>query len=90
MRRTHKLEHFSFDVACVQCGHPHSHQQAPFACVALHVASRILCGLGLKVNKTDEVPHIDGGGWWEERLLCVITCWHINLRHVFVTKNREG
>ncbi len=35
----HKFEHFSFDVACVQCGHPHSHQQVPFACIALHVAS---------------------------------------------------
>ncbi len=37
---------FSFDVACVQCGYPHSHQQVPFAHVALHVASRVLCGLG--------------------------------------------
>ncbi len=35
MRRTCKFECFSFDVACVQCGHPHSHQQFPFACVAL-------------------------------------------------------
>ncbi len=43
----HKLEHFSFNVACIQCGHPHSHQQVPFVCVALHVASCILCGLGL-------------------------------------------
>ncbi len=33
--------HKSFDVACVQCGHPHSHQQIPFACGALHVASRV-------------------------------------------------
>ena len=45
-RRAHKLECFSFDVAWVQCGHPHSHQQAPFACVVLRVASRVLCGLG--------------------------------------------
>ena len=42
------LEHFSFDVACLQCGCLHSHQQVPFACVALRVvASRVLCGLGL-------------------------------------------
>ncbi len=45
-RRARKFECFSFDVACVQCGHPHSHQQVPFACVTLHVASCILCGLG--------------------------------------------
>ena len=38
---------FSFDVACMQCGHPHSHQQVPFACVAMRIASRVLCGLGL-------------------------------------------
>ncbi len=44
-----KLEYFSFDVACVQCGHPHSHRQVPFACIALRVASHVLCGLGLKV-----------------------------------------
>ena len=31
---------FSFDVACVQCGHPHLHQQVPFARVALRVALR--------------------------------------------------
>ena len=37
---------FSFDVACLQCGHPHSHQQVPFAFVALRIASRVLCGLG--------------------------------------------
>ncbi len=43
----HKFQCKSFDVACVQCGHPHSHQQVPFAGVALHVASRVLCGLGL-------------------------------------------
>ena len=29
-----KFERFSFDVACMQCGHPHSHQQVPFACIA--------------------------------------------------------
>ena len=32
--RARKFECKSFDVACVQCGHPHSHQQVPFACVA--------------------------------------------------------
>ena len=47
-RRVHKFQHFSFDVACVQCGHPHSHQQVPFA---LRVASRVLCGYGLRVGK---------------------------------------
>ncbi len=31
---TRKLDRFSFDVACVQCGYSHSHQQVPFACVA--------------------------------------------------------
>ncbi len=36
--RVHKLERFSFDVACLQCGHPYSHQQVPFACIALCVA----------------------------------------------------
>ncbi len=44
--RVRKFKCFSFDVACVQCGHPYSHQQVPFACVALRVASRVLCGLG--------------------------------------------
>ena len=29
--RARKLERFSFDLACVQCGHSHSHQQVPFA-----------------------------------------------------------
>ena len=38
-----KLERFSFDVACMQCGHPHSHQQVPFACVMLHVAFHVSC-----------------------------------------------
>ena len=50
MRIQSKFECFSFVVACVQCGHPHSHQQVPFACVALHVVSRVLCGLGLTKN----------------------------------------
>ncbi len=48
-RSTRKLECFSFYVACMQCGHPHSHQQVLFACIALCVASCILCGLGLRV-----------------------------------------
>ncbi len=39
MRRLHKLDCFSFDVACMQCGHPHSCQQVPFACIALCCAS---------------------------------------------------
>ncbi len=30
-RRARKFERFSFDVACLQCGHSHSHQQVPFA-----------------------------------------------------------
>ncbi len=34
---------FSFDVACVQCGHPHSQQQVPFARVALRVAHPASC-----------------------------------------------
>ncbi len=46
-RRAGKLEHFSFDVACVQCGYPHSHQQVQFARVALRIASCVLRGLGL-------------------------------------------
>ncbi len=45
-----KFERFSFDVACVQCGHPHSHRQIPFACVALRITSHVLCGLGLNLN----------------------------------------
>ena len=45
-RCARKFEYFSFDVACVQCEHPHSHQQVPFAGVALRVVSRVLCGLG--------------------------------------------
>ncbi len=57
MRRARKLEHFSFDIACVQCGHPHSHQQVPFACVALCVASRVLCGLGLTVAYQSMLTH---------------------------------
>ena len=48
-RHVCKFKCFSFDVACVQCGHPHSHQQVPFPCIALRIASRILCGLGLKI-----------------------------------------
>ncbi len=48
-RRLCKFECFSFDVAYMQCGHPHSHQQVPFACIALRIASRVLWGLGLKV-----------------------------------------
>ena len=32
--RVCKLECKSFDVACVQCGHPHSHQLVPFVCIA--------------------------------------------------------
>ncbi len=47
-RHVGKLEHFPFDVAWVQCGHPHSHQQVPFPCIALRVASCVLCGLGLR------------------------------------------
>ncbi len=43
----------SFDVACVQYGHPHSHQQVPFACVALRIESCILCGLGLNIQCLD-------------------------------------
>ncbi len=37
--RTHarKFERKSFDVACVQCGYSHSHQQVPFACVEGYV-----------------------------------------------------
>ncbi len=31
---TDQFECKSFDAACEQCGHPHSHQQVPFACVA--------------------------------------------------------
>ncbi len=42
-----KLECFSFDVACMQCGHPHLHEQVPFARIPLRVASRVLCVLGL-------------------------------------------
>ena len=51
-RRARKFEHFSFDVACLQCGHSHSHQQVPFACVALHVPSCILCGLGHRLGNS--------------------------------------
>ena len=50
MQRAYKLQCFSFDVACMQCGHPYSHQQVPFARFALGVVSRILCGLGLAVS----------------------------------------
>ncbi len=32
--RTRKFQRKSFDVACVQCGHSHSAEQVPFACVA--------------------------------------------------------
>ncbi len=33
-RHVREFQNKSFDIACVQCGHPHSHQQVPFACVA--------------------------------------------------------
>ncbi len=56
----HKLEHFSFDVASVQCGHPHSHRQVPFARVVLCFASRVLCGLGLW--HVSVRWHVGGGG----------------------------
>ncbi len=32
--RAPKFERKSFDVACMQCGYSHSHQQVPFTCVA--------------------------------------------------------
>ena len=51
MRCSRKFEHFSFDVACMQCGHPHSYQQIPFACVAMRVTSRVLCGWGVALRK---------------------------------------
>ena len=40
--------------------HPHSHQQVPFARVALHVASRVLCGLGLTVPESTECRVLKG------------------------------
>ncbi len=40
MRRTWQIP--------MQCGHPHSYEHVPFACIALRVASSVLCGLGLK------------------------------------------
>ena len=43
----HWTQRKSFDVACVQYGHPHSHQQVPFACVVF----RILCGWGLTTTR---------------------------------------
>ncbi len=55
--RARKLERFSFDVACLQCGHLHSHQQVPFAGVALCIASHILCGLGLTLHFTFAVEN---------------------------------
>ncbi len=48
-RRARKFQCFSFDVACVQCGHPHSHQQVLFACVMLRVASRVDWASGCSV-----------------------------------------
>ena len=51
-RRPGKFEHFSFDVACLQCGHSHSHQQVPFTCITLCVTSHILCGLGLNAGSS--------------------------------------
>ena len=60
-RRARKLECFSFDVACVQCRHPHLHQEVPFARVALHVASRVLCGLGLKAKGLGPVEALGFG-----------------------------
>ncbi len=50
--RTRKLD-------CLQCEHSHWWQQVPFACVALHIASRVLCELGLGNNsyvKIKEIP----------------------------------
>ena len=41
-RHAHKFERFSFDVTCMQCGHSHSHQQVPFACVPL-VSHPVFC-----------------------------------------------
>ncbi len=32
--RARKFQRKSFDVGCVQCGHSHSYQRVPFACVA--------------------------------------------------------
>ena len=46
-RTRHATQRFSFDVACMQCEHSHWRWQVPFACVALLVASRVLCELGL-------------------------------------------
>ena len=39
-----QIRSFSFDVACVQCGHPHSHQQAPFACIVHRVPPPVWIG----------------------------------------------
>ena len=47
-----KLEPFPFDVSCMQCGYPYSHQQVPFACIALRIASPRPVWIG---------PYIDPG-----------------------------
>ncbi len=48
--RARKLEHKSFDVACVQYEHSCWQQQVPFACVALCLALRIPCEWGVTVK----------------------------------------
>ncbi len=62
MRCTCKLEHFSFDVACLQCGHPHLHQQVPFACVASCVDWAVKCTATFELLSGTKRCVFSGGG----------------------------
>ena len=70
-RCVRKLECFSFDVASMQCEHSHWWQQIPFACVALWVASHVLCELGLTQ-----------GPWWGLNRAQRCPNWHLSTKHL--------
>ena len=50
-RRARKFECFFFNVVCIQCGHPHSHQQVPFAEEEMFELWRLAHACGFDADK---------------------------------------
>ena len=70
----------SFDFACVQCGHSHSQQQVPFACVTsqpIHAIFAESQGIGLIWNVRDWLTLLSQTGRFLSLSFCVCVC----LRH---------